>query len=162
MHPLPFIPTLLGGGVRVPPFFLYKEAPREEADTQLQGALLSSSMRPLSISLALPLVWIPEGLRKSKDYSTTAHRHAEGIQHLIQIDLLPQSQLDQRSQKKSSFTVYVWVLRGAALCGTKSFHRCSRNIRIYTTLRSATSASSSKLVRERNPVFGLQGYVTKS
>jgi hypothetical protein len=40
-------------------------------------------------------------------------------------------------------------------------HR-SRCIKIYMTLRSATSASSSTLGREHNPAFGLQGYVTES
>jgi hypothetical protein len=162
--PLPFSPTLLGRGVRVPPSSYTKrpQGRRRTHNCKELGALLSSSMHPLSLSLALPLVWLPEGLRKSEDYSTAAHHHAEGIQHLIQIDLLPQYQLDRRSRKKSSFIVCVQVLRGAALCGTKSLHWCSRNIRIYTTLRLATSASSSNLVRERNPAFGLRGYVTKS
>jgi hypothetical protein len=36
------------------------------------------------------------------------------------------------------------------MCGLESLHQI-RCIRIFTTLRSATSASSSTLVRERNP-----------
>ena len=32
---------------------------------------------------------------------------------------------------------------------------------LYTTLRSASSASSATFVRERNPAFGLQGYVLR-
>jgi hypothetical protein len=39
-------------------------------------------------------MWLPEGLRRSEDYSTAACRRAAGIPDLIQTDLLPQSRLD--------------------------------------------------------------------
>jgi hypothetical protein len=58
-------------------------------------------------------MWLPEGLCRSKDYSTTARRCATGILDRIQTDLLLQSRLDQRP------TVYVRVLHGAAFCGTR-------------------------------------------
>jgi hypothetical protein len=45
----------------------------------------------------LPLMWLPERLHRSEDYSTTACLHATEILDLIQTDLLPQSRLDQRS-----------------------------------------------------------------
>jgi hypothetical protein len=51
---------------------------------------------PTSLSI-VPPVWLCEGLRRSKDYSTAAHRHAARILDLIQTDLLLQSCLDQRS-----------------------------------------------------------------
>jgi hypothetical protein len=38
----------------------------------------------------------------------------------------------------------------------------SHGVEIFTTLRSATSASSSTPVWGRNPAFGLQGYITES
>jgi hypothetical protein len=67
-------------------------------------------------------------------------------------DLLPQSRVDKRDWKKSSFIVCLRVLGGAALVALGHYTgilslRC-RGIKIYTTLRSATSASSS------TPVWG--------
>jgi hypothetical protein len=56
---------------------------------------------------ALPPVWLPEGLHTKQDYSITARCRATGIPDLIQTDLLPQYQLDQRDQNKLSFTVCV-------------------------------------------------------
>jgi hypothetical protein len=65
-------------------------------------------------------------------------------------DLLLQSRLDRRDRKKSLFTVCVWVLGGATLVApVLSYWR--RGVEIYTTLRSATSASSSTPVQGRNP-----------
>jgi hypothetical protein len=54
-------------------------------------------------------------------------------------------------RRSSSFTICVRVQWGSDTCGTKSLHWCCRNIEFYTTLRSALSASSSMLVRDRNP-----------
>jgi hypothetical protein len=56
---------------------------------------------------SLPLVWLPEGLRRSEDYVTATHHRVVRILDLIQTDLLLQSRLDRRSQKKSSPTVCV-------------------------------------------------------
>jgi hypothetical protein len=72
------------------------------------------------------------------------------IPNLIQTDLLLQSRLDQRpGDHRCSPYVYEYyeVLPFVAL---KSLHR-SRSVRIFMTLRSALSASSSTFVRERNP-----------
>jgi hypothetical protein len=88
-----------------------------ELDTRgLREFLWRSSPLPLMrISSPLSLMWLPKGLRRREVNSTAAHRRAAVIPDLIQTNLLPQSQLDQRDRKKSSFTVCVRVLGGAAL-----------------------------------------------
>jgi hypothetical protein len=102
----------------------------------------------------------PAPVRRSEVNSTAARRRAAGIMDLIQTDILPQSRwigdpgviIIHRMCMSST---------SAVLCGTKSMH-WSYRIKIYTTLRSNTSASLSTFVRERNPHIGLQRYVTES
>jgi hypothetical protein len=110
----------------------------------LSPSLPCASSPPLSPGFS-------KGRIGAKVNTTTARRRAARIPDLIQIDLLLQSRVNRRSQKKSSFTVCVRVLRGVVTCGTKSLHPVlshrSRGVRIYTTLRSAMSASSSTLVQ---------------
>jgi hypothetical protein len=103
---------------------------------------------PLSL-LSLPLMWLPEGLRRSKDYSIAARHRAAGILDLIQTNLLPQSWLDQRPEVIVDHRMCTCTWR-CCLCGTGSLCRSCR-VRIHGHLRLATSASSSTLVRERNP-----------
>jgi hypothetical protein len=48
---------------------------------------------------SLPLMWLPEGLRRSKVNSAAAHHRAAEILDPIQTDLLPQSQLGRRPKE---------------------------------------------------------------
>jgi hypothetical protein len=76
----------------------------------------SLSFSPMCLlSLSLSLVWLPEGMRRSKVNSTTAHYRAAGISDPIQTDLLPQSQQGSEIRKESSFIVCVQNFGGAAL-----------------------------------------------
>jgi hypothetical protein len=120
----------------------------------LARALLSSPphVPPLS-PLSLSLMWLTKGLRRSEGDSTAACQSAAGILDLIQTDLLPQSRLDLIQKELSSPYVYeyyevlhVWHLVIAPVLS----HWC-HGVKIFTTLRSAKSSSSSMLVRERNP-----------
>jgi hypothetical protein len=138
-------------GKAASPSHLYKGTPRGggEHTTIPMSWNLSSPCASTSLSIS-PSRVAPEGLRRSEDYSTVASRCAVRILDPIQTDLLAQSLLDRSPRRSSSFTICVRVLRGVTLVALKLLYR-SHNIRIYTTLRSATSASSSTLVREHNP-----------
>jgi hypothetical protein len=100
----------------------------------------------------LPPMRLSGGL--SEEYSIAARRRAAKYSDPIQTDILPQSRLDQRLEVIIYHRTCVSTRRRCPLW------RHSRCTRIYTTLRSATSASSSTLVRERSPRVWSQGYVT--
>jgi hypothetical protein len=113
---------------------------------------LSSPPHAHTLSLtSFPIVWLPEGLHMSEDSSTTAHHRAARIPDRIQTDLLPQSRLDQRFGGHHHLLYMYEYSEGAALCGNGSLRRCCRNIKFSMNLRLASLASSSTLVRERNP-----------
>jgi hypothetical protein len=148
----PFSPTLLGGGVRVPPSPYIKAPQGEEENTPRPrvGSSPASSMRLPPLSPPLLPVWLPEGLRRNGGQlhwctpSCCGNSGSDPNRSTFAISA------ESEIWRLSSFTVCVRVLRGAILCGTKSLRQCCRNIKIYTILRSASLASSSTLVRERN------------
>jgi hypothetical protein len=141
----------------------YIKGPRGEEGNTHQGHELGALLPPmcastlflsLSLSPFLLIVWLPEELRRNEGQ---LHRCTPSCCGNSESDpYRSTSAISARSEirRSSSFTVCVRVLRGAATCGTESLCRCYRNIKIYTTLRSATLASSSTLVREHNPCVG--------
>jgi hypothetical protein len=72
------------------------------------------------LSLALPPVWLPEGLRRSEDYSITAHRRAarnsRSDPNQSTSAILAGSETG--GHHRSPY-VYELVLRGATICGTQ-------------------------------------------
>jgi hypothetical protein len=152
-HSLPWPPArFLDGGVSLPPP-TYIKGPlgrRRAHNCKEPGALFSSYVPPTSLSPPSP-VWLAEGVHRSEGqlhrYTSSCYGTSGSGPNRSTSAIAAGSEI----QRSSSFTVCVRVLRGGALCGTKSLHRCCCNIMIYMTLRSATSASSSTLVRERNP-----------
>jgi hypothetical protein len=150
---------------------LYKGTPCGGIKTQNFGGDLMCSEH---LSPSLPCASSPlslscgssKGCVGANINSTTARRRATAILDLIQTDLLVQSQLDQRSRRSSSFTVCVWVLWGAATCGTKSLRQCCRtgvvasgSTRPWGRLRWL---HHQRLCGSVVPAFGLRGYVTES
>jgi hypothetical protein len=122
--------------------------------------LSSPCASPLSLK-SLPLVWLPEWLRRSEDYSIAACRCAAGIPDLIQTDLLLQSRLDQRSgghhhspyvYEYSEVLPFVQPGRCAGVVATSSSTRPCGRLRWLHHQRMCGSII---------PAFGLQGYVTE-
>jgi hypothetical protein len=120
---------------------------------------LSSPLPLMCHPSPLSLSWLAEGLCRSEDDSTTARRSAAGIPDRIQTDLLPQSQLDLGPKGVIVHGTCMSTTRCCTCC-TMSLCRCCRTsimapwccgVQIFTTLRSATSSSSSTPVRRRNP-----------
>jgi hypothetical protein len=109
------------GGGKLSPSLLYKEPPwRRVGHTWIEGVpwksypLVSPScaspIPSLSLSCGSPKGFI--GARSNPLLHTVVLRE---FWIRSKTDLLPQSRLDQRDRKKSSFTVFVQVLGGAAL-----------------------------------------------
>jgi hypothetical protein len=156
--PLAAAPLCLGGGVSLPLSAYIKTPLRGELDTsglrELLGRALLSSYPHAPPLFPLSPVWLPEGLRRSEGDFTTAQRSVAGILDRIQTDLLPQSRLDPRSGRshRSSYVYeYYKVLGVWHYVVAPVLSHWHRGVEIFTTLRSATSSSSSMLVRERNP-----------
>jgi hypothetical protein len=160
--PLGRRPRWLEGGVRCSPSSLYKGTPRGRSNHNFPMTRKATSSPPtslvhrpppwplpftsLSLSLSLSLSHVvSQSAVQDRDHTTVARRRAAEFSDSIQHRLIPQSWLDRRFQR-SSWSPYVCKFVELLLVWHRS--RCSK---IFTTLRSATSSSSSMLVRERNP-----------
>jgi hypothetical protein len=109
----------------------------------------------LSYPLSLSLMWLPEGLRRSKVISTATCHRAAGILNLIQNQST--SAISAGSERPEEVIVHHMCTstQRCCTCGAKSFRRYYRTgvmtLRFFMTLRSATSASSSMPMQGHNP-----------
>jgi hypothetical protein len=101
---------------------------------------------PLSL---FSLARLPEGLNTGEVFTTAAHRRATEFLNPVRTDLLPQSLL-YRTPKGHHWSPHMCEYAEVL----PMWHR-SHWAEFFTTLRSATSATSSMLVREHNPAIGL-------
>jgi hypothetical protein len=112
---------------------------------------------------SLSLVWLPEGLHRSKGNSIAAQRSTVRILDRIQTELLLQSRLDSRSGR-SHHSPYVYMYYEVCTCGTNSLCRCCRT----GVVASRSSWPWGRLCRLHYqcmcggviPAIGLRGYIT--
>jgi hypothetical protein len=159
-HQPPHFSPILKDGCDVPHPSTYIRGPLEESLTQVDwGSSLEELFSPLHLMhhpspLSLSIVWLPEGLRGSEGDSSAARRSAMGILDQIQTDLLLQSCLDLKS-RRSHHSPYVYeyykVLHVRHYVVAPELSHQRHGVKIFTTLRSAMSSSSSTLVQEHNP-----------
>jgi hypothetical protein len=131
---------------------LYKGGPQGRGvDTTTATFILPLPGAPTSsTSLSLfSLARLPEGLHRGEVFTTAAHRRATEFPDPFRIYLLPQSLMYQ-SPKGHHWSPHVCKYAEVL----PMWHQ-SRWAEFFTTLRSATSATSSMLVREHNPAIGL-------
>jgi hypothetical protein len=140
-------------GGKLSPSPLYKEPLGGEFDTSGLREFLGRAL--LSSSCAFPLPSLPcgspkgcVGLRSSPSLHATVLRE---FRIRSKTDLLPQSRLDRRDRKKVIVHHMCTSTRRCCTCGAGLLSQWCRGVEIFTTLRSAMSASSSTPVWRRNP-----------
>jgi hypothetical protein len=134
----------LGGGARCNPSQLYKGPPGRDENTQKWATC--SPLLSLVCPLQPSLLSLSCGLSKGCVGARLHHRCMSSCCRVSGISLKPSTSAISAGSGVIVITVRVWICGGAASCATGVVAPSSS-----TTLRLATSASSSTLVRERNP-----------